>query len=469
MLLAVAAVEAVAWCIVLPPLQGPDEISHVAYVQRLVEGRELPWQPGGATGDPDAAVLDRAEDGRGDGRDVRALREPRRAAERHRRRRGAVGPGRARASDRAQRADGGFTSALKNPPAYYLYSGLVYAATSPLDLFDQLFLMRLANIPLLLAMVVFTWLLAGELLPGRRALQTLATAVVALQPQLIQLTANVNPDVLLAATSTAGLYLSVVILQRGLSAPRVAGLVALCVLAGFTHGRGLALVLPAVLALALRLWKDRRPDGRPVAVTAGALALGAVAFLAALVFVATNQSPDDDRGPAPVLVRVAVLPPAARVHVAPAGPAGLRDPRGDDRALLRRVRPARGAFPAPGSTTRCGPPWASWPSGRSPRSLVHRRAVAARWDVAVVLAAAVVGLLGLLHTVAYRSLLNDQADPIIAGRYLLPLAALFGIAVALAVSLIPRRWGAAAGGAVVATLALVQVAALGITLERFYA
>ncbi len=57
--------------------------------------------------------------------------------------------------------------------------------------------------------------------------------------------------------------------------------------------------------------------------------------------------------------------------------------------------------------------------------VVHRRAVAARWDVAVVLAAAVVGLLGLLHTVAYRSLLNDQADPIIAG----PLPAAAGRAV----------------------------------------
>ena len=101
--------------------------------------------------------------------------------------------------------------------------------------------------------------------------------------------------------------------------------------------------------------------------------------------------------------------------------------------------------------------------------VVHRRAVVARWDVAMVLAAAVAGLLGLLHAVAFRALLNDQGDPIIAGRYLLPLAALFGIAVALALSLIPRRWGAAAGGAVVATLAVVQVAALGITVERFYA
>ena len=86
MLLAVAAVEAVAWCIVMPPLQGPDEISHVAYVQRLVENREIPWQPGGETGPQTPPYSTELRTAGGDGRDVRTLREPRRATERHRRR-----------------------------------------------------------------------------------------------------------------------------------------------------------------------------------------------------------------------------------------------------------------------------------------------------------------------------------------------------------------------------------------------
>lgn len=466
-LLAVAAVEAVAWCIVLPPLQGPDEISHVAYVQRLVEGRELPWQPGGATGartPPYSTELRTAGAAAGTfelSANPAARPNDTTADE-------ALWDRAQKGFGRAQRADGGFTSALKNPPAYYLYCGLVYAATSPLDLPDQLFLMRLANIPLLLVMLVFTWLLAGELLPRRRALQTLATAVVALQPQLIQLAANVNPDVLLAATSTAGLYLSVVILRRGLSAPRVAGLVALCVLAGFTHGRGLALVVPAVLALALRAWKDRRPDGRPAAAVAGALALGAVASLAALAFVATNGSPS------PAHLR-RLLSYVWQFYLPPLG--FMSPPLGGQDYGIREVMTDRlyGAFAQLEVHLPSSFYDALWAAmgvvavGALAALVVHRRAVTARWDVVVVLAGAVLGLLGLLHTVAYRSLLNNGADPIIAGRYLLPLAALFGVAVALAVSLIPRRWGAVAGGAVVGALALVQVASLGVTLERFYA
>ena len=94
-----------------------------------------------------------------------------------------------RSYGREQRADGGFVSTMKSPPAYYLYSSIVYAATGPLDLFDQLYVMRLANIPILVVMIVFTWLLAGELLGRRRAPQALATGFVALQPQMHQVTA----------------------------------------------------------------------------------------------------------------------------------------------------------------------------------------------------------------------------------------------------------------------------------------
>ena len=206
----------------------------------------------------------------------------------------------------------------------------------------------------------------------------------------------------------------------------------------------------------------------PAAATAGALALGAAASTAALVFVATNGSPSGTQVRRLVsyvwqfyLPRLGFMSP----------------PLGGQDYGIREVMTERlyGAF---AQLEVHFPSWfydALWAAmgvvavGAFAALLVHRRAVAARWDVAVVLAGAVLGLLGLLHTVAYRSLLNNAADPIIAGRYLLPLAALFGIAVALAVSLIPRRWGAVAGGAVVATLALVQVAALGVTLERFYA
>ena len=322
---------------------------------------------------------------------------------------------------RAQRADGGFTSALKNPPAYYLYSAIAYAATGPLDLFDQLFVMRLANIPILLVMIVFTWLLAGELLGRRRAPQTLATAVVALQPQLLHLTAVVNPDLLLAAVWTVALYLAVVLLKRGFTPLRVAGLVGLCALSGLTHGRGLALVAAGGARLGLRLWKDRRPEGRPAGATAvpGSRSARGVRARVRLRRRRARLTASGLRRLGSYvwqfyLPRLGFMDPMI-------GPPGYGFREIIDRALLRRVRPARGRLLRRRSTTCCGGRPLLVGALAIAALVVHRRGAVAQWDVAVVLGAACFGLLALLHAVAYRALVSNPLDPIITGP--LPAAA----------------------------------------------
>jgi 4-amino-4-deoxy-L-arabinose transferase-like glycosyltransferase len=451
---------------VLPPLQGPDEITHVAYVQRIVESREIPWQPGGNTanpGSPYSTELASAANQAGlyvlsGNLAARPADTPADEALWNRVKEG---------YGREQRADGGFTSAMKNPPLYYLYSAIVYAATEPLDLFDQLFVMRLANIPILMVLIVFAWLLAGELLGGRRALQTLATAVVALQPQLLHLAAVVNPDVLLAALWTAGLYVCVVTVKRGITPARGALLVALCGLSGLTHGRGLALILPAALTIALRLWRDKQP-GRPrraVAVTA--ILIGVLGFALVFAWVATRGNMN-----ASGLWQLAsylwqfYLPRLGFLHPMIGPDYGFRE------IITERYYGAFAQLEVGFSSTVYDVLW--WVTllvGALAITalVVHRRSLMEQWDVALVLGGAVLGLLALLHAVAYRALVGEPLDPIIAGRYLLPVASLYGVGVALAVSLVPGRWGAAAAGAVVAALALLQLSALGITVERFYA
>ena len=46
LLLAVAFVTALAWIVALPAFQGPDEVSHVAYVQRIVDAHQIPFRKG---------------------------------------------------------------------------------------------------------------------------------------------------------------------------------------------------------------------------------------------------------------------------------------------------------------------------------------------------------------------------------------------------------------------------------------
>ena len=49
----------------------------------------------------------------------------------------------------------------------------------------------------------------------RRSLQTLATAAVAINPQLTHIASVINPDVFLAAQWTAFFYLALLVVMRG--------------------------------------------------------------------------------------------------------------------------------------------------------------------------------------------------------------------------------------------------------------
>jgi hypothetical protein len=464
--LTLCLVEALVWCIVLPPLQGPDEVSHLAYVQKIAEAKTIPWHLHGETGDsrlPYSTELGRAEVDTGisplyanpSARPAGTRLDERLwVAEEHR-------------LAHADRANGGFTSALKNPPAYYLYEAVPYLVSSPLGILDQAFVLRLANIPFLLMTVAFVWLIAGELLGRRRWLQTIAAGAVALHPQLTHLTAVINPDVCLTAISTVALYVMLVILRRGPTGRRAAALVALCVLSGLTHGRGLALAVPALLTLGLAVWKARLPRVRPTRRTA--LTLGALATLVAgfaFVYVALNGAVTTSgvRQLASYLWQFYLPRPAS---LTPFGPDyGFRE------VVVDRFYGALAQLEvnfSPGLNNALW--WGMVAVAASAAVAIHRRraALRERWDVAGVLVAALLSTLVLLHVVAYRSIAGGGGDPVITGRYLLPLAALYGMAFALAVSWLPRRLGVALGGALLAVLTLLQLGALGITVERFYA
>jgi hypothetical protein len=468
LLLVVAAVEAFAWTIALPPLEGPDEIGHFAYTQRIVETGSIPWHPSGTPAD---AGLPTSTEAGAAARDADVFVQSGNIAARP--------PGskvalriwrRDRASlPHGSRGDGGFATPMGNPPLYYLYAAIPYAVTIPLDFFDRTFAMRLANIPLLLAIVALTWGIAGLLLT-RVWQRTLATAAVALNPQLSHMTAVINPDLLLAAEWTASFYLGLLALIRGPTRGRVAGMALIAVAACLTHGRGIALVVRWGVVLAL-VGGRRRPRGpRDVA---GALAAGAVFVLVGAYGV----------------LRYATL---GQVNT----------------TSLRQALSYVWQFylpKLPSMSPMIGPHWTARNAlldrffGSYAQLEVTFSASVLDWIVRIALAVAVLAVVGLavrvraardrraavtvllvlligagaymlgMHVAAYRSLASGSLDPVITGRYLLPLISLYGLAVALAVGWLPRRAGAVAGAVALAGLCVLQMGAMGILVERFYA
>ena len=198
LLLAVTAVLGLA-VIVMPPLQGPDELDHFAYVQRLAETGSAP----SSTVFSGAGSHSTEEQGALDLLGLRATIANPTA-------RPMWSDGRAAPLEQFEhnlppngRSDGeGADPAAKNPPLYYAYEGVVYRLSPDTSLLGRQLLTRLASVLLLLTTVALVWVAISEL-TQRMWARVLATGVVALQPQLSFIGSIVNPDILLVTVWTA--------------------------------------------------------------------------------------------------------------------------------------------------------------------------------------------------------------------------------------------------------------------------
>jgi hypothetical protein len=467
-LLLVAAMEAIAWIVVLPPLEGPDEISHFAYTERIVETQSIPFYPGRIPANPGSSTSTELNAAARYGGVLAESRNPFArppgsdlSVELWRRQ-----PAR---TNRADRADGGFASAMGSPPLYYLYAAVPYLITYPLDFFDREFAMRLANIPLLLALVALTWSIAGMVLP-RRSLQVLATAAVVLNPQVTHLAAVVNPDLFLATIWAGFFYLALLMVIRGPTRGRVGGVVALSAASCLTHGRGIAILAPAAFVLGLTWWRLRPPSRRSaVGVIAAAAAVSVVVAYAALRYATLGPPTLGTTRQFVSYVWQFYLPKLPFMTPSYLPSWTVRDVfidrfygtfaqlevffAPDVMTLLARLTVAAVVLALVGLATRV-------------------RAARVRSTALSVLAVFVVGALAYLlnlHVAGFRSLAAGDGDPVLTGRYLLPLITIYALGVALTVSWLPRRVAGIAGGVILGGLVLLQLSAMGILFARFYA
>ena len=457
LLLATATILSLAWIVLLPPLQGPDEVSHFTYVQRIAERHVIPWMPSGGSnnsGGPYSTEVNTALTPGGFG-PLAANEAARplwtRADEQLF----------ARAVSGADRKNGGYTSALRNPPAYYLYEVIPYELGSSGSFFDRELLLRLANIPLLLIALVFVWLLAGELL-GRGALQYLATAAVACVPQLMNIVATVNPDIALVAEWSAALYLMTLVIRRGPRRGLVMPLAAICIVGGFTQPRSLPLLIPALMAVLLGLARER--GWRRI--TPATLGIGTALVYVPVVVAWSSRGEGNVREFASYLWQFYL--PKLSFMTTTVGPVDYDIRKGFVDRIFGTLAQLEVVLPPNVENI------AWWVTRLGLVALVvalvlKRRALRENAGVAVVLFTAIWTLVLGLHLVAYRSMINTPGDPIITARYLLPLVALFGIAIAIVATVLPRLVRGAYSGLVLAAGVAAQIISLGLLLERFYA
>lgn len=475
----VAATVAVAaaWGLLTPAFHVPDETAHFAYVQGMVETGELPQLlPGRGEGSPKqkAVLLEglRFYDVIGD----TTSKPPFTAAEEAVLR---------AAEDRPlSRKSFDASTASANPPLYYLAQAPFYAVFRGGSILTELLVMRMVSALLCGLTALFIFLFLRELLPRHPVAAAAGALVCGFQPVFGFIGSGVNADSGLFAACAALFWASAVVLRRGLTVRRGAVL-------GATLAVGLLIkplfvgLIPAGLAAlalgALRLeapWIER----------ARRLAVGlAVAVVPVLLYAVIGSAffdhgflPDAAAGVAGSAVTVSTVPVGLRGEASyiwqlflprlgfmtsffPDSP--IRDTWFN--GLVGRFGWVDYGFPRAATDTALTIVW--FILGFAAVGLVRgRRAVREHWLLLLVLVLALVGVLGAIGTQQYRAAATG-ASQFTQPRYLLPLLSLYGAIGAIAVTALGRRAAPLLAVPLVALAFYHDVAAMILTISRYYA
>jgi hypothetical protein len=480
LILIAAALLTIGWDIATPPLEGPDEAKHFAYLQYLAETGHLPR----ATG-PNEAILEVAPGSTEEQEAMNTLLL--RPAITNRRVRPAwstldlnLWRHVERSLPHGSRANGAESNPLaKNPPLYYAVMAIPYRMVIWLPLLKRVFVLRLFNALFYLATIALMWLLAGEVFGRVRWKQALATGVVALEPQVSFISAAISPENLSIALTTGFLLTSLRLVKRGPSLGRALLPGFLAAAAILTHGR--ELVLLPVLAVALAVtWIRHRPAARnALLLGAGGIAPVGVAFLTYVLFGKASGSKALYGGQVSELnskttfkltqfistVWDFYLEKFVALHER-IGPKwgyrqvyieGFYSGFGSGNVTFPKgVLAALQALTALGLAGLCAAVVACW------------KQIKRAWPSVLVLLSLAATTIVFLHYVNYRSVLIRGTGHLFIGRYLLPMVALFGLAVTFTIGALPRRVAPYVGSAVLGAAVVLCFTGITVSMFRFY-
>ena len=477
----VALLNGIAWSLITPLFETPDEAGHVAYVQYVAETGKPPTGRSGLRhfSQEERRLLDVAR-----WKDVQ-------------RRKGNHIPGTANYQKRLQRnvdtranrvSGGGYTTDTNNPPLYYYAAGAVYHLSPWTALPDRVHMLRLFSALLAAVTVLFIFLFLRELIPSTPWAWPVGALAVAFQPMFGFSSSGVTSDTVLYAASAGTFFLFALCFRRGLTTRRglaLGGLAAVGLLSKLNM-LGLAPgILFGLSVLVLRADPNRRRE----AVRGALTALGVVA-VPVIAYMALNSTVWDRSlwfGTSGVPPLSGIVP--GKPHAGYSG--GILDaasymwqfylPRLGfmhnffHEYELRQIW-FNGFIGQFGWLDFGFPQWVyNWSLVLTfgllalvARQLVARRAVlrARIWELAtyVVLAFGLLVLIAATSYVARQGGANGYEQP----RYLFPLLALYGALIALAARGAGKRYGPAVGVFIVCIAIAHTAAAMLLTMTRYY-
>ncbi len=463
----IACLSAASWSIITPPFQAPDEPAHFAYAQQLAETGTLPTSSEAVSPEENVALDDLNH--------YAIMFEPAN---------GTISSTAAQQrlehdlSVPLSRRGEGAGVAASEPPLYYALQTIPYLLAAKGSLLERLALMRLLSALMAGLSALFTFLFIREALPRAPWAWTVGGLGVALFPLLGFMSSVVNPDSMLCAVSAALFYCLARAFRRTLT-PRLAIAIAAVTAVGLlTKLNFIGLVPGVILALIVLTRRAARSDGRsawrlPVIVIAIG---GCPVYLYLLISVFSSHLAS---GPTfadiganrskPVLDELAFI----WQFYFPRLPGMSQNFPGIFTTRVIWFDRSVGLY---GWLDTYFPPWV-YNLALIPAGLIASLCVCAlvsarislrnRLSELVVYAVLGMGVLALVGVNSYMSF-PGRAGAYSEPRYLLPMAALFGAALALAARGAGRRWGPAAGALIVVLILGHDIFSQLLTISRYY-
>jgi 4-amino-4-deoxy-L-arabinose transferase-like glycosyltransferase len=465
----VATLSAACWSLITPPFQSPDEPSHFAYVQQLAETRSLPTSSNSNYSEEERAALQ-------DTRHLEVRWHPEiipiaTQAEQQRLQQDLAKPLR-----RSGEGDAGV--AASQPPLYYALETIPYFVGSGADLLVRLELMRLLSALMAGITALFVYLFIREALPRAEWAWAVGGLSVALAPLLGFMSGSVNPDAMLFAVSAATFYLLARAFHRGLT-PGLGIAIGLVSAIGLLTKLNFIGLLPGVMVGMLVLAHRAARTSRGTALRSLALAVAIPATPACLYILINLLSNHSGLGVV-----------SAAIHLTGGRGSIFKEISYIWQSYLPRLPGMRNYFPGISTTIQMwfdrSVGFYGWNDTSFPvwvdhlaliltvpfaalgvRELVTVRAsVRRRLGELAVYGVMSVGLMALIGADSY--LVPGEAGTYTEPRYLLPLLALLGAALALSARGAGRRWGPAVGAVIVVLFLLHDVFSQLQTIARFY-
>lgn len=256
LLLLSAFTNALAWIILIPPWQYPDEQAHFAQVQDVAELGGVP-QIGPNTSHEIAALeklLGTERDGFGNNQFTYHPLYTNYNSN------NSVGPGEEEIVNlpHASRKILKKTEATVNPPLYYFLSAQVYNIFSSGSLFTRIYAIRIFSAFLFIINIFFVFKTAELIFKSSKTHILTLTALTAFMPMFVFSSTGILPDPLTNLLFTIALFLCIKILTFGLSKRNITGLVLIIILSGLTRQQFLILIPIGALTILFRLLKSPR-------------------------------------------------------------------------------------------------------------------------------------------------------------------------------------------------------------------